>query len=145
MSRKEKISFLVPFNSDGELKLPQVEYKVGAFPEKIDMKLSIGFVELIPDMHYRLSINIFPNNVSIGVGEQIDIEPYTSDVVSMRLNTKKTDSTAPISATITVDINGLNIVAKGTYIVTANLIDGTEEINRHTAYFSVSLKDDIRK
>lgn len=139
MERHERLSYLVPFNSDKELISPQIVFELPSFPSEVRLKVAVGFVNLLPASNYRLVINIFPQHISIAVGETIDVSSYPSDVATMNVNTKGTILSEVVNGSVDVDIGNLIIVAKGSYCITATLLDGEVEIHSQKSYFYCKL------
>lgn len=135
MERYERISYLVPFNSDGEKRTPQTIYFVDDFPSDINIKIAVGFVELKPASNYRFTITIFPQHVTVAVGEEVDFGSYAKDIATMNINTKGTILSDLVNGSVDVTIDKVKIVAKGSYSITAKMYEGDTEIHSQTSYF----------
>ncbi|MFA1238689.1 hypothetical protein ACCC84_10200 [Serratia odorifera] len=135
MERHERISYLVPFNSEGELITPQTTYELSDIPSEINLKIAVGFVNLLPASNYKLVIKIIPQHISIAVGETVDVSSYPEDIATMNINTKGTILSEVVNGSVDVTIDKVKIVAKGSYSITATLRDDSGEVHSQTSYF----------
>ncbi len=140
MDRFERISFIIPFDDGNELIKPKTNYLVGEFPKEITLNTLVGFVGLLPAHKYNIKMFIQAIRIKLKVGEQAQMLNPFAELASVEINTKGNSTGDEIDGQINVNLENINISAKGIYQIKCELMDAEDtEVALHTnvSFFSV--------
>jgi len=140
MTGFEKITFVIPFDNDGELVKPVTSFKASSLPGDLKINFRIGFVGLKPKHRYHINIFINPIHLNIKVGENAQLQSPFSESAKMFIDTPDSKGEESIDGQLNVEMGKVIVTARGIYEVKSVLTDSdAEDSQLHvlTTFFSV--------
>ncbi|MHA7847147.1 hypothetical protein [Serratia sp. D1N4] len=125
MSGYERISFVVPFNDEGELIKPQTKFTIDTFPKDITLRVCVGFVGLRPVHKYSIELLISPIHLKMKLGDSLELADSFTETAIMEINTKGSILTGNVDGQVDVVLRNINIPGKGIYQILCHLTESS--------------------